>query len=151
MSDSPVPSSDSPIPPRSDADQYEKWVSVYNGSTDYAADLVRDRLDDAGMPAVILTHRDHNFNLNVGDLTGVHVMVPPQHAEEARRFLREETFTDAELEEAAMNADPESGDAHGEEMEAMLDSAVDEINLSLPDEIADPERAARRRRERGEE
>ena len=143
--------SDSPIPPRSDSEKYEKWISVYNASTDYAADLVRDRLDDAGMPAVILTHRDHNFNLNLGDLTGVHVMVPPEHAEEARRYLREETFTDAELTEAALNADPDVGDAHGEEMEAMLDSAIDEINLSLPDEIADPERAAQKRRKRGEE
>ena len=148
--------SDTPnLPPQDDHDPqaYEQWVSIYNASVDYDADLVRDRLDDAGMPAVVLTHRDHNFNLNVGDLARVHVMVPPQHADEARRYLREETFTDAELNEAAMNADPAPADAHDSEMEAMLDSAVDEINLSLPDEIADPERAARKReqqRKRGE-
>ena len=34
---------------------YEGWVVVFHSGTDYEADIVRDRLDDAGIPAVVLT------------------------------------------------------------------------------------------------
>ena len=107
----------------SDSRTYEDWISVFETGTDYEADIVRDRLDDAGLSAVVLTQRDHAFNLNVGDLAAVHVMVPPKHVEEAREILESEPFSDEELNEAAMRADPNAEPAHGDREEAMLDSS----------------------------
>lgn len=118
---------------------YEGWVSVFSSGTDYEADLVRDRLDDADVPAVVLTQRDHAFNLNVGDLAAVRVMVPPEHAEEAVRLLEEAPLTDEELERAAMEADADAPDAHDVRTEAALDSGIESIDFSVPDEPATDE------------
>lgn len=107
----------------SDSRTYEDWISIFETGTDYEADIVRDRLDDAGLPAVVLTQRDHAFNLNVGDLAAVHVMVPPDRVEDAQEVLESEPFTDEELNEAAMNADPDEAPAHSDREEAMLDSS----------------------------
>ncbi|OZC03284.1 DUF2007 domain-containing protein [Rubricoccus marinus] len=118
----------------SDAARYEGWVSAFSCSTDFEADLVRDRLDEAGVSAIVLTQRDHSFNLNVGDLSPVHVMVPPSHADKAAEVLGENPLTDAELEEAAMSADVMAPDAHDPTSEARLDSGIEEISLDVPDE-----------------
>lgn len=119
--------------------RYENWVSIFSTGTDYEADLVRDRLDDNGIPAVVLTQRDHAFNLTVGDLASVHVMVQPQHVQDARAVLDQVPLTDEELEAAAMAADPRAPDAHGAENESMLDSGIDSLRLSAPDEREDEE------------
>lgn len=110
--------------------QYEDWVSVYEAGTDYEADLVRDRLDDNGIAAVVLTQRDHAFNLNVGNLGAVSVMVRPPDVTRAREILAEVPLTDEELEEAAMSADPQAPDAHDAEREALLDSGIDTLRFS---------------------
>ena len=123
----------------SDPSTYEGWVSAYDSSTDYEADLVRDRLDEAGIPAVVLTQRDHAFNLNIGDLARVHVMVRPEQADAARDLIASQPFSDAELEQAALSADVMAPDAHSPADEALLDSGIDEITLTVPDD--DPEDA----------
>lgn len=117
-----------------DPNTYEEWVAVLNTSTDYEADLVRDRLDAAGVAAVVLTQRDHSFNLNVGDLAPVRVMVKPEDVGAAQEVINQRPFTDAELTEAALNADPESEDAHTADEEGMLDSGPDAIRFSAPDD-----------------
>lgn len=116
---------------------YEDWTVVLKTSTDFEADLVRDRLDDAGVPAVVLTQRDHAFNLNVGDLAAVHVLVPPDRADEALQVINA-SFTDSELEQAALSAKP-APDAHDSTREAMLDSGIEEIRFTFPDEDEDVE------------
>lgn len=116
---------------------YEDWVTVFESGTDYEADLVRDRLDDSGVDAVILTQRDHAFNLNVGDLANVRVLVPPDQAEDAQAVLNSKPFTDGELDAAAMAADPEAPDAHDQRREAMLDSGSDSIRMSPPEDEDD--------------
>jgi hypothetical protein len=116
------------------ASSYEEWSVVFTSGTDYEADLVRDRLDDSGIPAVVLTQRDHAFNLNVGDLAEVYVLVPPGRAEEAVSLIRGEILTDEELEEAALNADPNAEDAHSPREEAQLDSGNEGIGFSAQDE-----------------
>lgn len=113
---------------------FEDWIAVYRTGTDYEADLVRDRLDDAGIPAIVLTQRDHAFNLNVGDLAPVNVMVPPDQVERARALLDSKPFTDEELAQAALSADPAAPPAHDKRREAMLDSGIEEISLSVPNE-----------------
>lgn len=118
----------------SDDARYENWVSAFSCSTDFEADLVRDRLDEAGVSAVVLTQRDHVFNLNVGDLAPVHVMVPPDEADRAAEVLAEAPLTDEELEQAAMEADVMAPDAHDPTSEARLDSGIEEISLDVPDD-----------------
>lgn len=115
---------------------YEDWIAALQTNTDFEADLVRDRLDDAGIPAVVLTQRDHAFNLNVGDLSPVHVMVPPDRIEEARHVIADVSFTDEELEEAAMSAKA-APDAHDADREAMLDSGIESIRFTAPDDDED--------------
>ena len=107
---------------------YEGWISVFEGSTDFEADLIRDRLDEADVPAVVLTQRDHAFNLNVGDLAEVHVLVPPQHVEAAREILDAAPISDEELERQALDAEPQP-DAHDLDREARLDSGLDRMDL----------------------
>ncbi len=120
---------------------YEGWVSVFECSTDFEADLVRDRLDEEDLAAVVLTQRDHSFNLNVGDLSPVHVMVRPEDEAAARELLEREPLTDEELEQAALSADVQAPDAHDPVSEARLDSGIDEISLDVPDEDEDDEDA----------
>ena len=96
-----------------------EWVVVFETNTDYEAELVRDRLDDAGLRAVIDTKRDHAFFLTVGDLARVFVRVPTEEADEARSILASAPISDAELEKAALDADtsvhddPEADDISG--------------------------------------
>lgn len=113
---------------------YEGWSSVFECSTDFEADLVRDRLDEEDIPAVVLTQRDHSFNLNVGDLSPVHVMVKPEDEARARALLAETPLSDEELERAALEADVSAPDAHDPLSEARLDSGIDEISLDVPDD-----------------
>lgn len=117
-------------------DKTEEWVSIFRTGTDYEADLVRDRLDDGGIPAVVLTQRDHAFNLNVGDLAQVHVMVPPDCADEAVSLLEEELTTD-ELEAAALGADPDAPDANTPEEDSKLDSGHEHMDLNAPGDGSD--------------
>lgn len=116
-----------------DVNSAESWVTVFTTSTDFEADLVRDRLGDAGIPAVVYTQRDHAFNLNVGDLAQVFVRVPPEHADEARALANAPSLTDAELESAALAADPNTADAYTPGAEAALDSGIDTISFAVPD------------------
>jgi hypothetical protein len=113
---------------------YAAWTPVYSSGTDYEADLVRDRLDDAGLPAVVLTKRDHAFNLTVGNLAPVVVLVPPERAEEAVALLREAVVSEEELTEAALHADHDAPPAHDRENEARLDTGPDPVSLAVPDE-----------------
>ncbi len=113
---------------------YEEWVVVFRSGTDYEADIVRDRLDDAGVPAVVLTQRDHAFNLNVGDLAPVHVLVPPDKVREAEAILQSAPLSDVELTEAALSSDPSAPSAHTPSEEAMLDSGMEEINFAPPED-----------------
>ena len=120
-----------------DTSRHEDWVEVFRSSTDYEADIVRDRLDDAGIPAIVFTQRDHVFNLNVGNLARVSVRVPARYAEAARRLLAEPVDEDA-LRRAAEAADPEAPPAHDPETEARLDSGADHLGPDLPDNEAPP-------------
>ena len=120
-----------------DARTFEGWVSIFECSTDFEADLVRDRLDEEGLAAVVFTQRDHSFNLNVGDLAAVHVMVRPEEEAAARSVLLEPMISDADLEAAAMSADLMAPDAHSPEDEAMLDSGIEGISFDVPDDDED--------------
>ena len=89
-----------------DSDRYQGWISVFRSGTDYEADIVRDRLIDSDIPAVVLAHRDHAFNLTFGDMATVRVMVPPDRLVEARELLLSEPLSDEELARIALAANP---------------------------------------------
>lgn len=95
--------------------RYEGWLAVYKTGKDYAAEVVRDRLDDAGLSAVIMSKRDSAFNLNVGSLSDIFVMVPPRDVDEARSILASDGVSDKELEIQALAADPDLNDEGPEE------------------------------------
>ena len=120
---------------------HEDWVSVFRTSTDYEADLVRDRLDDRGIPAVVLTQRDHAFNLTVGDLAAVHVMVPPARADDAVSLL-EEQLSEEELEAAALGADPDAPPANTPDEDSKLDSGHEHMDLGPPEDEPDDDSSA---------
>ncbi len=120
-----------------EARTYEGWISIFQCSTDFEADLVRDRLDEEGLAAVVFTQRDHSFNLNVGDMASVHVMVRPEDEQAARASLAQPVMSDEDLEAAAMSADVMAPDAHSPTDEAALDSGIESISFDMPDETDD--------------
>lgn len=79
------------------------WEEVFLCSTDYEADMVRARLEDAGIFSVLLNQRCHAFNLTQGSLARVHVLVPKSLKAEALALLSAEALTDEELTEAAFS------------------------------------------------
>jgi len=87
------------------------WVTVFTSGTDYEADLVKDRLVDSGLDAVVLTHRDHAFNLNVGKMSVVRVLVSPDQADAAYAVLDAPPVSDEELTNAALSSIPILGES----------------------------------------
>lgn len=94
----------------STSESYDNWASVYDTGIDYEAEIVSDRLTDAGITNVILNKRDHAFHVNWGDLAQIQVLVPEESKAEAAALLASQPFTDKELTDAAMAADPVDDD-----------------------------------------
>lgn len=118
----------------------EGWVTVFQSSTDYEADMVRDRLDSAGIPAAVLTQRDHALNLNVGKLALVYVLVPEDYKARAESLLAELPLTDAELQSAVdSSTEPSGEDDPG--MEQLLDSGIERLRFTSPEEPPDDDKA----------
>lgn len=84
---------------------YDGWVSVCETDHAYEAELVRDRLDDAGLEAVLLGRSNVAIPLSSGEEPQFVVLVPPHIAEEVLAFL-DELPSEAELDEAAAAAEP---------------------------------------------
>lgn len=113
---------------------YEGWVSAFKTNVTYEADLVRDRLADAGLAAVIMNKRDTSVMLNFGDNARINVMVPPEQLDEAQAVLNTAPLSDAELEAAALSATPASDTVDPDAPEAMADTGNESIHLSTPDD-----------------
>ncbi len=118
-------------------EEYEGWITIAKFGTDYEADILRDRLDDAGFSAVVLTQRDHAFNLMFGELSTVRVMVPPDEVDTVKAFLVSVPSTDAELEQAAMKAQPEVPSVDDDSRKTLFDSGSESIRFEIPEEEND--------------
>ncbi len=94
--------------------RFDKWKTVFKTGLDYEASLVRDRLRNADIPAVILNKRDHAYNLTMGDMAQIKVMVPEEHEQQAKDLLQEAPLSDEELEQAALSASPFDEDEEGD-------------------------------------
>ncbi len=110
-----------------------RWVSAFESGTDYEADMVRDRLDDSNIPALVFTQRDHTFNVNVGNLAPVYVMVPVERLEEALALIEREDLSASELEDAALGADPNAPAKLEEDVDSLLDSSIERIRFVGPE------------------
>ena len=94
--------------------KFDGWVSVFETGTDYEAEMVRDKLLDSGLSAVIMTKKDRAFGLSVGAMSRIYVLVSPAQEANAMEMLKDHAFSASELTEAALAADPEKVDAPGE-------------------------------------
>ncbi len=81
--------------------RYHGWRIVFSSGTDYESELVRNRLADADIPVVLLSQRDHAWNLCHGYLAKVRVLVPEAYREEAEALLSAPPVTVEELEALA--------------------------------------------------
>ena len=100
---------------------YDDWIAIFETGLDYEAGLVRDRLRDADIPAVIMNKRDHAYNLTLGDMAQIKVMVPAEMEKQARSLLNTAPLSDKELEEAALAANPFDDEVPEEEEDAEED------------------------------
>ncbi|MDA1027595.1 MAG: hypothetical protein O3B41_00870 [Bacteroidetes bacterium] len=87
--------------------QYDGWVSVFASGIDYEADMVKDRLMNSGIHAVVMTKKDRSFSLTHGSLARIYVLVSEADESVAQNLLASEMFTAEELTAAALSSDPE--------------------------------------------
>ncbi len=116
------------------ADRSVRWVSAFETGYDYEADIVRDRLDENGIKAVVFTQRDHTWNLTIGNLAPIHVMVPTDSLDEALAVLADDEELSQALEKASDSADPEADPAHDLDTDSLLDSSIERLRFISPDD-----------------
>ena len=63
----------------------ENWVSVFTTTSELEAGIVKDLLDEAGIPAVILNQKDSSYH-TFGDIS---VMVSRDDQEEAKKVIKD--------------------------------------------------------------
>jgi hypothetical protein len=54
----------------------EGWAQIYTTSDTVEADLIRENLQSEGVEAAVLSQKDRSFNVDVGDLSPVRILVP---------------------------------------------------------------------------
>lgn len=54
----------------------EGWAQIYSTSDAVEADLIRDNLKSEGVDAAVLSQKDRSFNVDMGDLSPVRILVP---------------------------------------------------------------------------
>lgn len=64
------------------------WAVIFTTNTEYEAQMVKANLENAGIPSLVFSQRDHVYFLTVGDLAIVNVMVPKHRLPEAQELLR---------------------------------------------------------------
>jgi uncharacterized C2H2 Zn-finger protein len=54
----------------------EGWAQVYTTSDAVEADLIKENLQSEGLGAAVLSQKDRSFNVDLGDLSSVRILVP---------------------------------------------------------------------------
>lgn len=54
----------------------EGWAQIYTTSGTLDADLIRENLEAEGIDAAVLSQKDRSFNVDLGDLSPVRILVP---------------------------------------------------------------------------
>ncbi|MFN0158073.1 MAG: putative signal transducing protein [Bacteroidota bacterium] len=64
------------------------WVVACTTGTMYEAEMIKANLEGAGIATMVLSQNDSTYVTTLGDLSVTEVMVPGEHLDEAKRFLR---------------------------------------------------------------
>ncbi|HEX6133920.1 MAG TPA: zinc ribbon domain-containing protein [Longimicrobiales bacterium] len=76
-------------PDHSEIPVIEGWAQIYTTSDDVEADLIRDNLQSEGVDAAVLSQKDRSFNVDLGELSPVRVLVPAYAYLDAMKVLGE--------------------------------------------------------------
>jgi hypothetical protein len=63
------------------------WAQVYTTSDTVEADLIKENLRSEGVDASVLSQKDRSFNVDMGDLSPVRILVPAYEYIDAVRIL----------------------------------------------------------------
>jgi hypothetical protein len=55
---------------------FEGWAQVYSTSDTVEADLIKENLQSEGLDAAVLSQKDQSFNVDLGELSPVRILVP---------------------------------------------------------------------------
>lgn len=92
----------------------ENWLPALETGVEFEAEVVADRLKDAGIPAVVMNRREKSIGITFSDQKLIQVLVQPERLDEAKEMLNQQPVTDEELEQAALNASLEKGEEEDE-------------------------------------
>jgi len=67
----------------------EGWAQVYSTASELEAQLLRENLQADGIDAQVFSQKDMMFNLDLGELSIVRLLVPVWEHEQARRLINE--------------------------------------------------------------
>lgn len=70
-------------------DAIEGWICIYETSTEYEAQLIKNYLTDREIDCNILSKHDSAFDLNVGDLSVIFLYVPQEMEKKAKEAIDE--------------------------------------------------------------
>ena len=91
----------------------DKWVPALKTGVEFEAEVVADRLKDAGIPAVVMNQREKSIGITFSDQKLIQVLVQPERLEEAKALLDQQPLSDEELEQAALKAKLDHSDEEG--------------------------------------
>jgi hypothetical protein len=63
-------------PDHADVPVIQGWAQIYTTSDTVEADLIRENLQSEGVDAEVLSQKDRSFNVDLGDLSPVRILVP---------------------------------------------------------------------------
>jgi hypothetical protein len=63
------------------------WAQIYTTSDTIEANLIRENLESEGIDAAVFDQKDRSFNVEVGDLSPVRLLVPAYEYREAMQVL----------------------------------------------------------------
>jgi hypothetical protein len=67
----------------------EGWAQIYTTSDEMEADLIKGNLQSEGVDAAVLSQKDSSFNVEMGDLSPIRVLVPAYAWSDAMVVLRQ--------------------------------------------------------------
>ena len=91
----------------------DSWSVALATGVEFEAEVVADRLKDAGIPAVVLNRREKSIGISFSDQHLIEVMVPPDRLEEAKVLLSQAPISEEDLEAAALRARLDGGEEQG--------------------------------------
>ncbi|MBR9990714.1 MAG: DUF2007 domain-containing protein [Gemmatimonadetes bacterium] len=75
----------------------EGWAQIYTTSDEMEADLIKGNLQSEGVDASVLSQKDRSFNVEMGELSPIRVLVPAYNYLEATRMLKQHMDASGEV------------------------------------------------------